>query len=120
MASQTEVAAPGEFIASLANGQRSLDNVIVVAGAGVLPAGRMMGRVTATSKWANYDDGLATGVEVCRGILYAETDASGGADVPAVIVTRDAEVVSARVTAATAGHKAAGITDLATQGIIFR
>lgn len=120
MASQTEVMAPGEFIYSEANGTQSRENVTVVAGAGVLPAGRMLGKVTASGKYTNYDDGLATGVETAAGILYAECDASGAADVPAVIIARNAEVVSARVTSATAGHKAAGITDLQAVGIRFR
>ncbi len=119
MASQTETPHAGEFIFSESAGTYSRENVVVVLGAGVLPAGRMLGKITASGKFTNYDDGLVNGTEVAFGILYAPVDATL-ADTPAVIIRRDAEVVSARVTAANPAHKAAGIVDLNVQGIIFR
>jgi hypothetical protein len=121
MASQVEVQAPGEFIYSTASGTRSLENVIVVAGAGLLPSGRIMGKITAGGKYDNYRaDNLPVGVSTAVGILYAEVDATGAADVPAVIVVRDAEVVTARVSAEVGADKAAAVTAFATAGLIFR
>jgi hypothetical protein len=80
----------------------------------------MVGKITATGKYANYDDSLANGTQVAAGILYAEVDVSGAVDQPAEMICRDAEVVSARVTSANAGHKVAGIVDLTALGVIFR
>lgn len=71
--------------------------------------------------WQNYDDGLSNGTQQARGILYAEVDATAATpDKPATIIARKAEVVNARVDSATAGHKAAGITDLTAVAISFR
>lgn len=114
MASQLEVPAPGEFIFSEAPGSYSRENVIVVAAAGVIPAGRLVGKITASGKYKNYDDVAADGTQTAAGILYAEVDASGASDVAGVIIVRDAEVALARVTAANPAHKAAGVTDLET------
>ena len=49
MASQTEVAAPGEFIYSEAAGTFSRENIVIASGAGVIPAGRMVGHRTVSS-----------------------------------------------------------------------
>lgn len=121
MAAQSETPATGSFIyAEEMPGTRSRENITIVASAGVIPAGRMLGKITASGKYTNYDDSLADGTQVAAGILYAEVDASAAIDRPAVMLCRDCEVVSSRVTAATGGHKAAGIVDLTALGIIFR
>ncbi len=120
MASQAEAPATGSFLYSEARGTRSRENVVIVSGAGVIPAGRVLGKVTANSKYDNYrSDNAPTGVSTVTGILYAEVDATS-ADQPAVMITRDAEVVSARVTTEVGGDKAASTTGLATLGIIVR
>src|SRR5262249_50700972 len=119
MAAQTEAAAPGEFLYSEANGKLSRENILIVSGSGVIPAGRMVGKISASGKYKNYDDSAVDGSQTAAGILYADVDARS-ADQPAVMICRLAEVVSARVTAATAGHKAAGITDLAAVQVLFR
>lgn len=41
----------------------------IAPGQGVLQAGRVMGRVTATKKWKAYDNGASDGSEVARGVL---------------------------------------------------
>ena len=68
----------------------------------------------------NYDNDASDGTQAARGILYAEVDATAAVNRLGVMVRRDAEVVSARVTAEDANDKAAGITDLAALGILFR
>jgi hypothetical protein len=80
----------------------------------------MLGKITATSKYTNYDDTLADGTQVAAGILYAEVDDTAAVDRPAVKICRQAEVVSARVDRKIPGHKAAGIVDLTASGIVFR
>ena len=119
MASQAETPATGSFIYSEARGTLSRENITIVSGAGVLPAGRMLGKITASGKYTNYDDTLADGTQTAAGILYAETDATA-ADKAAVMICRNAEVVTARVDCKTAGHKAAGIVDLNVTGVYFR
>lgn len=110
MASQTEVPAPGEFLAAEANGTASRENIIIPSGAGVIPAGRVLGKITATGKYDNYrSDNAPVGVSAATGILYAEVDATS-ADQPAVMIARYAEVVNARVTAEVGADKNAALT----------
>ncbi len=45
---------------------------------GIVPAGTVVGVITASNKFAEYDDNLATGVEVAVGILLDEIDISEG------------------------------------------
>jgi|SRR5262252_615915 len=113
MASQLEVPAPGEFIYSEDEGTYSRENVIIASGSGVVPAGRVLGLVTASSKYSHYrSDNTPAGVSTVRGILYAEVDATS-ADQPAVMMARSCEVVNSRVTTQVAGDKAASVTGLA-------
>jgi hypothetical protein len=46
---QTEVVAPGEFLYSEAAGTFSRENLVIASGAGVIPAGRMVGHRTVSS-----------------------------------------------------------------------
>src|SRR5262245_39856486 len=46
---QTEVQAPGEFIALEKSGERSRENIVIKAATGVVPSGRMVGALTTTS-----------------------------------------------------------------------
>lgn len=120
MASQAETPNPGNFLYSEADGTRSRENIVIASGAGVIPAGRVLGKITASSKYDNYrSDNAPTGVSTVTGVLYAEVDATS-ADQPAVMIARDAEVVNARVTSEVAGDKAASTTGLATLGVIVR
>jgi hypothetical protein len=100
-------------------GGLSFENIVVASGSGVLPSGRMLGKITAGGKYDNYDDGAANGTQTCVGILLDEVDATS-ADVNAVMVARLAEVKNTLITAETGGHKAAGVTDLATAFVLFR
>jgi hypothetical protein len=120
MASQLETLPAGSFIYSEANGRLSRENIVIASGAGIIPAGRVLGLVTANSKYDNYrSDNAPVGVSIARGLLYAEVDATS-ADQPAVLIARYAEVVNARVSTEVGGDKAAGLTGLATLGIVAR
>jgi len=115
MASATEARRPGEFMVSEANGHRSREQIVVASGEGVLEAGTVLGVVTASGKYAAYDDAAADGTEAAAGILFAGVDATS-ADANAVAIVRDAEVIGARLT----GSNANGEADLAALGIIVR
>lgn len=80
----------GDFILSLANGTRSLENAILASGV-IAVAGEVLGKVTATGKYKKHDPAGLDGTETAAAILHAGADASG-ADVAIVIVARDAEV----------------------------
>ena len=101
-------------------GSFSIENITVLAGAGNLPTGRMLGKITASGKYKNYDDTAADGTQAAAGILLDDCDATGAADVSAVLLVRHAIVKDSLITAATAGHKTAGKTDLAATFVLFR
>ena len=42
---------PGEFILSEANGQRSREAITIASGAGIIAAGTVLGKVTASGKY---------------------------------------------------------------------
>lgn len=115
MATFTEALRTGEFIISEASGTRSREEVTVVSGEGALPAGQVLGVVTASGKYAAYDNAASDGTQTAAAVLYAAVDATD-ADVPAVVIARDAEVAEAHLT----GIDANGITDLAAVGVIVR
>lgn len=117
MATYTEARQTGEFLISEASGTRSREAVTVVSGAGALAAGTVLGKITASGKYAPYDDAVdpADGTEAAAAVLYAPVDATSG-DAPAVVIVRDAEVAEIHLT----GIDAAGITDLAALGVIVR
>lgn len=52
----------------------------IVAAAGNLAAGTVLGRITASGKYTAYSDGATNGSEVAVGILRTHVDASGAAD----------------------------------------
>lgn len=54
--------------------------VTLTAGQGILPAGTVLGRVTATKKWSVYNNALSNGVEVARGVLRQAVDTGTDAD----------------------------------------
>jgi len=109
------------FIASEANGERSREVVTILSGETIV-AGHVLGKVTASGKYVEYDDGLVTGPEVAAAISVADVDAAL-ADTLAVVIMRDAEVVLAELTweaTQTAGEIVNGTADLAALGIIAR
>ena len=116
----------GSWLLSEANGQRSRANVIIASGQN-LKDGAVLGKVTASGKYAVYDNAITpNGTEASAGILLGDVDASL-ADKDAVIIVRDAEFKKASViwkagvdAPATAVATAAGLVDLAALGIIGR
>ena len=120
MTELTEGTHAGEFIYSEANGARSREHVTVVSGQD-LAAGDVVGIVTASGKYAIYNNGAADGTETAAGILFEAVDASA-ADAAGVIVARDAEVNLDELgwNSQAQGAIDAGVVDLTAIGIIPR
>ncbi len=119
----TEGPRPGEFIMSEANWHRSRDTITIVAGSGKVLPGTVLGKVTASSKYApspaTGSDGAQTGVAIN---LYG-VDATS-VDVKVTAFTRDAEVngkcLAYEATVNDDTKKLAKAAQLAAAGIIVR
>jgi hypothetical protein len=111
---KTEAKHAAAFLLSEGGGQISREAVTVIAG-DALPAGQVLGIVSASGKHAPYDGAAEDGTEVAAGVLYAPLAASED-DRPAVAVVRLAEVTGAELT----GLDVAGGADLKSRYIIVR
>lgn len=56
------------------------DGLLTHAGGGTIAEGSILGRVTASAKWEEYDTGAATGEEIARGVLTIDSVAAGAGD----------------------------------------
>ena len=115
MATKQESIHAGEYIRSEANGSRSRENITLAATDAVLPAGQLLGKVTASGLYVPYDPAGADGSETCAGILYAPAGSSA-AEQRAVATARDAEVIGGLLTDLDEDATA----DLLALGIIIR
>lgn len=112
---KTEGAHAGEFLLSEAPGTRSRDEGVLAPTTADLPAGQVLGVVTADSTLAPYDPVAVDGTETAAAILFNPKPASAEAQ-RATLVVRDAEVIDTRLT----GLDAASEADLLTAGIVVR
>lgn len=122
MTAYTEGQRPYEFLLSEGPGTISRQNITVRSGAGVLKAGTVLGKVSATGKYEGYDDGLTGGPQTAAGVLCADVDATS-ADVAATAILRLAEVKNDAlqwIPANDATSKSAALTALAAINIIIR
>ncbi len=126
MSSKSEGRYAGEFILSEDNGKRSRDVVTVTVAANTtLEAGTVLGKITATGKYVEYDNNAVDGTQAAAAILYdRQVNGTGaGVDVAAVILNADSEVRSADLVWKSnqiAGDKTAGLADLLALGIKAR
>ena len=111
----TEGKHTAEFLLSEGNGTISRDEVVISSTAGALVPGTVMGKVAASGEYVAYSNAAVDGSEVAVAILYAAV-ADLAVDQKAVVITRDAEVMTAELT----GLDAPGIADLAAKGIVCR
>ncbi len=121
MAIKNEGVHSGEGVFTLANGTRSLNEVTIVSGQN-LGAMAVVGKVTASGKYAVYNNGAADGTETAAGVLLAAVDASA-ADKQGVIIDRDAEIRESALqfdSGQGAPDIAAGKVDLEALGIRIR
>jgi len=115
---QTEQNRAGEFLISEGNGDISREVVTVVAGHD-MKAGTLLGKVTASGKYAPYVAGNSDGTETAVAILHGPLDTSAtglNADKAALVLTRLATVDLNMLF----GHDAAGEVDLNAAMIIVR
>ena len=80
----------GDFIVSLANRTRSLDNEVLAAG-NKIAAGQVLAKLTSGGKFVPFNGTLSNGAEVAVGVSLAAYDATD-ADLAIVVVARDAEL----------------------------
>lgn len=124
MASNTEGKTAGEFIRSLASGDRSVDVKTIRIGESLV-AGQVLGKVTGGGQAGQYgalEEAATNGLQTPAGICYEDISTASAAK-SATVVVRDCEVIGNRLTwpaSYNAGDiTAAGVT-LATLGIIVR
>lgn len=67
---------PADILASYARFTQK--GVTIASGNGKILAGTLLGRVTASKKYAPYVDGNSNGTEVCRGVLRQTVDTTSG------------------------------------------
>lgn len=120
MTTLTEGKHEGEFIGELAMGIGYHVDVVTLASGQNLAAGAVLGKITASGKYAAYDNAASSGVEVAAGILLGAVNASGGDVTTARVVRRGPATVNGN-DLGWAANDAAGITagkaDLLALGI---
>lgn len=119
----TESPRPGNFILSEANGRLSRDNITVRVPANTtMPAGTVLGQISANGKYAAYDDAATDGTETAAGILYAPLshDENTTQDVTGVVINKDAEVRADDLVWEEGVDESGGTADLLTLGIKAR
>lgn len=79
-------------------------------GIGVIPAGCLMGQVTATKLWAPYNDALSDGTQTARGVLRTSVDT--GTDAAGKRYMGNLVIQGIIKSSAISGSDANGITDL--------
>lgn len=107
-----------EHIASEANGTRSREVVTLVTGQN-LPAGAVLGKITASGKYTAVAPAANDGSEVAVAVLFDNVNATA-ADKPAVISARDTEVEAVALTwpvGISGPNKATALGQLAAPGI---
>jgi len=119
----TEGPRPGEFIMSEANWHRSRDTITIVAGSGIVKPGTVLGKVTASGKYAPSAATGSDGAQTGAAINIYGVDATS-VDVKVTAFTRDAEVngkcLFYEATVNDDTKKLAKATQLASVGIIVR
>lgn len=121
MTTLTEGRYAGEHLISEASGTRSRDVVTLVVGQN-LPAGAVLGKITASGKHTLLAPAATDGSEVAAAVLFAPVNASA-ADKAAVVTARDTEVHGACLTwpaGIDAGDKAGATAELKALGIVIR
>ena len=119
MTTFTEDPHAGEFILSEANGYLSRESVTIESGQ-TLKAGAVLGQVSGSGEYREYNPGNADGSETAVAVCYAYVDASGGAE-EQTIVARLAEVDSNRLVwfdGASEAQKTTGKGELAAESNI--
>ena len=121
MAVQTEAIHKNEGNLSEGNRSISREEITVVSGQN-LGAMFVVGKITASGKYKEYDNAAVDGSQAAAGVLIGAVDATSG-DKKGVILARYVEVdydLLQWKAAMSQGDKDAGVVDLAAIGIIVR
>lgn len=105
----------GEFIVSEGNGSISREQIVIAAASPAMVAGTVLGKITATGKYAPYNNANADGTQTAVAILYDNIPDSAS-DQKATAIVRLAEVQQSELT----GYDAAAGAELALTHIIVR
>ena len=123
MADLTEARHAGEFIISEGNGNISRDAITIVSGSGVVKAGTVIAKITASGKYKPSTATGSDGGQTAIAVLFDTVDATS-ADIAGVAISRNAEVngniLSYDSTVDDSTKKAAKSVQLAAVGIIVR
>ncbi|MFD1883527.1 head decoration protein [Paracoccus pacificus] len=112
---------PGGFLVWEAHPDYTRETITVSAG--TLESGTVLGKITASGKYAAHDPAAVDGTETAVAVLWGKADASGG-DAPAVALIRGPAIVNRHdlVFAGTSseGEITAAHTALLAAGILVR
>jgi len=106
----------GEFLLSEANGTLSRQNVTLLSGQN-LGDGAVLGKVTASGKYKEFDPAAVDGSQTAAAILFGDINATAG-DQAAAVIDAVAEVISAKLVwkaGVTSGQKTTALASLRTQ-----
>lgn len=110
------------IVSEAANIYRSREQVIIASGSGVLKAGAVLGKVTASGKYAPVNPAASNGTQTAAAVLFEGCDATAE-DVRRTITARDTEVhadVLIWPAGTTDPQKTTAMGQLASSGIIGR
>lgn len=111
----------GHFCLGESNYETSRETITIAAAAPAMVAGQLLGKITASGKFAAYNPGAADGTETFAGILWDDV-ADSASDQKAVRVYRDQAVngnALAGYSALTTPQKTALIASAKAMGIII-
>lgn len=91
MTTLTETTHPGGFLVWEAFRDYTRETITVASGA--LEPGTVLGKITASGKYAAHDPAAIDGTETAVAVLWGKADATGG-DVPAVALIRGPAIVN--------------------------
>jgi hypothetical protein len=122
----SQAAPTGAHIASEGNGTISREPIVLLSGQGVVPAGAVLGRITAAGanlgKYAQYNNAATDGRNTAYAVLWGSVDTTS-ADGRGAAHVRHCEVFAERLAwlgGTDAAAKTAAYADLATASIITR
>ena len=111
-----------DIVKDEAENRFSRDDETLVSGSGVVAIGTVLGKVTASGKYAPLTPGASTGAQNAAAIILETADASS-ADVLVVTLKRHAQVVVQSLVwpdGITAPQKVAALAALEAMGIVAR
>ena len=91
MTTLTETTHPGGFLVWEAFRDYTRETITIAAG--TLDPGTVLGKITASSKYAAHDPAAVDGTETAVAVLWGKADAAGG-EMPAVALIRGPAIVN--------------------------